>query len=149
MTAADLGKHPLALLNALFGKLHFDIVHLFVRVAAGHVFWASGRTKVDGWSLKPITIDLFRDEYALPIIPPEIAAYAATVAEHVLPILLLFGLASRFAAAGLAVMTLVIQFLVYPDAWWPQHSLWLGLLLVIVASGPGRLSLDHLLARRG
>ncbi len=149
MTATDLGKHPLARINRLFAYLPNDIVYLFVRIAAAHVFWASGRTKVDGFALKPITIDLFRDEYALPVIPPEIAAYMAAIAEHALPILLVIGLASRLSAAGLAVMTLVIQFLVYPDAWWPQHSLWLGLLLVIVASGPGRLSIDHLLSRRG
>lgn len=149
MTTADLGKHPLAKLNAMLGKLPADLVWLLVRIAAAHVFWASGQTKVEGWALKPITVDLFRDEYALPLVPPEIAAYLATVAEHALPILLVLGLLSRLSAAGLAVMTLVIQFLVYPEAWWSQHSLWLGLLLVIVATGPGRLSLDYLLARRG
>ena len=149
MTAADLGKHPLRSFNGLLERIPQSLIWLFVRIAAAHVFWVSGQTKVDGWSLKPITIDLFRDEYALPIIPPEIAAYLATAAELVLPVLLVLGLFSRFAAAGLAVLTLVIQFLVYPDAWWPQHSLWLGLLLVIVASGPGRLSFDYLLARRG
>lgn len=149
MIPADLGKHPLSALNALMEKFPQALVWLFVRIVVAHVFWASGQTKVEGWTLKPITIDLFRDEYALPLISPEWAAYLATAAEHALPVLLVFGLFSRFAAAGLAVMTLVIQFLVYPDAWWSQHSLWLGLLLVIVASGPGRLSLDHLLARRG
>ena len=149
MTSNDLGRHPLARINALMERIPFDLVQLFARIAAGHVFWASGRTKVEGWSLRPITIDLFRDEYALPVISPELAAYLATTAEHLLPILLLFGLGSRVAAAGLAVMTLVIQFFVYPDAWWSQHSLWLGLLLVVIVSGPGRLSLDHLLGRRG
>jgi putative oxidoreductase len=149
LNAADLAGHPLGRLNALFGRLPNDLVLLFVRIVAGHVFWASGRTKVEGFALKPITVDLFRDEYALPLISPELAAYAATIAEHALPVLLLVGLATRFAAAGLVVMTLVIQFLVYPDAWWPQHSLWLGLLLVIVAQGPGRISVDQWLGRRG
>lgn len=149
MEAGDLKRHPLARLNTLFGLIPVDFALLFVRIAVAHVFWASGRTKVDGWALKPITIDLFRDEYALPLISPEIAAYLAATAEHALPVLLVAGLLSRFAAAGLAVMTLVIQFLVFPEAWWPQHSLWLALLVVIVSTGPGRLSLDWLLARRG
>jgi putative oxidoreductase len=150
MNAADLDRHPLAGVNALFQRLPDALVLLFVRIVVAHVFWASGRTKVDGvLTLKPITVDLFRDEYALPVIPPEIAAYLATYAEHLLPALLVLGLCSRLAAAGLAVMTLVIQLLVFPDAWWPQHSLWLGLLLIIIATGPGKLSADSLLARRG
>lgn len=150
MNAADLDRHPLAGVNALFQRLPDTLVLLFVRIVVAHVFWASGRTKVDGvLALKPITVDLFRDEYALPVIPPEIAAYLATYAEHLLPALLVLGLCSRLAAAGLAVMTLVIQLLVFPDAWWPQHSLWLGLLLIIIAAGPGKLSADSLLARRG
>lgn len=124
------------------------LVKLFVRIVAAHVFWASGRTKVEGLSIRPITFDLFRDEYDVPLIPYEIAAYAATIAEHVLPILLVIGLASRVSALGLAIMTLVIQFFVYPGAWWAQHSLWLGLLLVIIASGPGKLSLDYLIGSR-
>lgn len=150
MNAADLDRHPLAGVNALFQRLPDTLVLLFVRIVVAHVFWASGRTKVDGvLTLKPITVDLFRDEYALPVIPPEIAAYLATYAEHLLPALLVLGLCSRLAAAGLAAMTLVIQLLVFPDAWWPQHSLWLGLLLIIIATGPGKLSADSLLARRG
>lgn len=130
------------------GKINESALLLFVRVAAGHVFWASGQTKVEGWALRPETIDLFRDEYKLPLISPEIAAPMAAVAEHVLPLLLIAGLFSRFAALGLVGMTLVIQFLVYPEAWWPVHSLWLGLLLVIVVRGPGNWSLDRWVLRR-
>lgn len=130
--------------NEWFGRINESALLLFVRIAAGHVFWASGRTKVDGWvTLRPETIDLFRDEYRLPLIAPEVAAPLAALAEHALPILLVLGLFTRFAAVGLIVMTLVIQFLVYPDAWWAQHSLWLGLLLVILVRGPGGLSLDR------
>jgi putative oxidoreductase len=126
------------------GRINESAVLLFVRIVAAHVFWASGRTKVEGFlTLRPEAVDLFRDEYRLPLIAPEIAAPLAAFAEHLLPILLAFGLFTRFAALGLIVMTLVIQFLVYPDAWWPQHSLWLGLLLIILARGPGGLSLDR------
>jgi putative oxidoreductase len=130
-----------------FGKINESALLLFVRIAAGHVFWASGQTKVEGWTLRPETIDLFRDEYRLPLISPEVAAPLSAVAEHVLPLMLVIGLFSRFAAFGLVVMTLVIQFLVYPDAWWAQHSLWLGLLLVILVRGPGNLSLDRWVLR--
>jgi putative oxidoreductase len=130
--------------DGLLGRLNESALLLFVRIVAGHVFWASGRTKVEGFlTLRPEAVDLFRDEYRLPLIAPEIAAPMAAFAEHLLPILLVVGLFTRFAAVGLIVMTLVIQFLVYPDAWWPQHSLWIGLLLVIVARGPGGLSLDR------
>jgi putative oxidoreductase len=117
---------------------------LFTRIVAGHVFWASGRTKVEGlFTLRPETVDLFRDEYRLPLISPEIAAPMAAAAEHILPILLVLGLFTRFAALGLVGMTLVIQFLVYPEAWWPVHSLWLGLLLVLVWRGGGAWAADR------
>ncbi len=135
--------------DRLFNHIPEAIVLLFVRIVAGHVFWASGETKTEGlWHLRPETIDLFRDEYKLPLISPELAASLAAAAEHVLPVLLVIGLFSRFAALGLVIMTLVIQCLVYPDAWWPQHSLWLGLLLVIMARGGGTLSLDRFVMDR-
>ena len=139
---------PVKVVNDLLGAIPDSLVRLFVRMTVAHVFWASGQTKVEGFALRSGAVDLFRDEYALPLIPPEIAATAAAVAEHTLPLLLVVGLASRLAASGLFVMTMVIQFLVYPEAWWAQHSLWAALLLVVMAGGPGRLSIDHLIARR-
>jgi putative oxidoreductase len=126
-----------------FGRINESALLLFVRIAAGHVFWASGQTKVEGFALRPETVDLFRDEYRLPLISPELAAPMAAFAEHLLPVMLVLGLFTRFAALGLIGMTLVIQFLVYPDAWWAQHSLWLGLLLVVLVRGPGNWSLDR------
>ena len=135
-------------INGWFAAIPEAAVLLFVRVAIAHVFWASGQTKVEGFTLRPETIDLFRDEYKLPLISPEIAAPMAALAEHVLPILLVLGLFSRLSALGLIIMTLVIQFLVYPDAWWSQHSLWLGLLLVILVRGPGTWSLDRFVLSR-
>ncbi len=125
------------------------LVLLFVRIAAAHPFWASGRTKVEGlFTLRPEVTDLFREEYRLPLIPPEIAAPLTMLAEHLLPALLVLGLFTRISAAGLIIMTLVIQLLVYPDAWWTVHSLWLGLLLVILQRGGGTLALDRLLIAR-
>ncbi len=134
-------------LDGPIGDASRTLALLFARIAIAHVFWASGRTKVEGLHLREGVVDLFRDEYALPLIPPEVAAPLAAVAEHVFPVLLVLGLFSRLSALGLAVMTLVIQLFVYPDAWWTHHALWLAILLVIATVGPGQVSLDALLRR--
>lgn len=121
---------------------------LAARIAVASIFLLSGRTKVEGFfTMKQATYDLFAYEYALPLVAPELAAKAATVAEHVLPMLLIAGLCSRLSAAGLLVMTLVIQLFVYPAAW-PTHLSWAALLLPIIARGAGSASLDHLLRSR-
>ncbi len=139
---------PLAAIDRTMAQMPEAALMLFVRIVTAHVFWASGRTKVDGWfDLRPEIVDLFRDEYRLPLIAPEIAAPLAAIAEHGLPILLVAGLLTRYAALGLIAMTLVIQFIVYPEAWWPQHSLWLALLLVIGWRGGGQWSLDQIAFR--
>ena len=118
---------------------------LVQRLGIAAVFLLSGRTKVDGLiSVNDSALELFRYEYALPLIPPEIAAHAATYSEHLFPLLLIPGLFTRFAAAGLLVMTLVIQVFVYPDAW-ATHLSWAGLLLPLIALGGGKLSLDRAL----
>jgi len=117
------------------------------RIGIASIFFLSGRTKVEGFlSIKPSTYALFRSEYALPLISPELAAHLATYAEHLFPILLVIGLLTRPAAAALLCMTAVIEIFVYPDAW-PTHLSWAGLLLPLIASGGGALSLDHLLHR--
>lgn len=122
-------------------------VALAARVFPAAIFWQSGATKVSGWHLKPSVVMLFQDEYQLPLIDPTIAAYAAAVAEHVFPILLVIGLATRFAALALLFMTAVIEIFVYPDAW-PTHGVWATCFLVTIARGPGAVSLDRLIARR-
>jgi putative oxidoreductase len=112
-------------------------------VAIGALFFLSGRTKVDGWlTVNDSAYTLFREEFKLPLIPPEIAANAAAWAEHLFPVLLVLGLFTRLSALALLVMTLVIQVFVYPDAW-PTHLSWAGLLLYLVGRGGGRLSLDQ------
>jgi putative oxidoreductase len=128
-------------------RIPYSIVALVARFAVASVFWRSGQTKVEGFAIKDNTFFLFREEYKVPLLPPDLAAYMATVAEHVFPVLLLVGLASRLSALGLIVMTIVIQVFVYPDGW-PEHVLWFALLLLIVARGPGALSLDHLIWSR-
>lgn len=121
-----------------------DLVALAARVFPAVVFWQSARTKVEGLTIKEQTYFLFEQVYALPVIPPAVAAVTATVAEHVLAVLLVLGLMSRLSAFGLLVMTAVIQIFVFPAAW-VTHGLWAAALLVVLAQGPGRLSLDHLL----
>ncbi len=118
---------------------------LVARLGAAAIFFLSGRTKVEGLiDITPSTYELFRTEYALPLVPPEIAAHAATYSEHLFPILLVLGLFTRPAAAALLGMTLTIQIFVYPDAW-PTHLSWAAILLPLIARGGGRLSLDKVL----
>jgi putative oxidoreductase len=117
---------------------------LIARVGIASVFFLSGRTKVTGLlTIKPSTFQLFQYEYALPLIPTDVAAHLATYAEHLFPILLVLGLLTRPAAAALLGMTAVIEIFVYPDAW-PTHLTWAGLLLPLVVYGAGGWSLDHL-----
>jgi putative oxidoreductase len=122
-----------------------SLVSLTARIAVGGVFWRSGQTKIEGLHLKDSTFFLFREEYMVPFLAPEVAAYLTTISENLFSVLLILGLASRISAAWLLSMTAVIQ-LVYPSGW-PEHILWLTALLVIVTRGPGVLSLDHLLFR--
>lgn len=122
-----------------------DLLLFVQRLGIASVFFLSGRTKVEGWfTLTPSTFELFGSEYALPLIPPVPAAYAATISEHLFPILLVLGLATRFSALALLGMTTVIEIFVYPDAW-PTHLSWAGLLLPLIALGGGKWSLDRLL----
>ena len=114
---------------ALRSVLPDALLLLIARLAIAAIFFLSGRTKVEGLlTITDGTYELFRSEYALPIVSPEVAAIAATGAEHLFPILLVLGLGTRFAALALIGMTLVIQLFVYPDAW-PTHLTWLAILL--------------------
>lgn len=155
LARALLGVH------AWFARIPEDVIKLLARVSLAVTFWASGQTKIEGLVIDPIgwtvelgvprvsegAIELFRSEYALPVLDPTLATCLAAFAEHLLPLLLLFGLATRLSAFGLLVMTVVIQVFVYPSAY-PTHGLWAALLLYLMARGPGRFSLDARLARR-
>jgi putative oxidoreductase len=127
-----LERIPLALPEILF------------RVAPALVFWRSAQTKLANWDL---TVTLFREEYRVPVLPPEIAAWLAVSVELVAPILLVLGLATRLGAAAMLGMTLVIQTFVYPQSY-PDHLLWAGPLLYLLLRGPGVISIDHLIRRR-
>lgn len=137
------------------------LIALLGRCAIAAVFWKSGQTKVEGFAvdvlegqfhfgwphLSASALALFKDEYRLPLIPPELAALMAAWGEHLFPVLLLLGLATRFSALALLGMTAVIQVFVYPGAY-PTHGTWAAVLLYLVATGPGPLSLDHWIAKR-
>jgi len=144
---AETGRSLAEIGLGLANGIPQSFISLVARVAVANVFWRSGQTKVEGWSLKDSTFYLFREEYKVPLLPPDLAAYMATISEHLFSVLLLVGLASRLSAAGLLFMTAVIQIFVYPDGW-PDHILWFTALLLIIARGPGAVSLDHLLFRR-
>ena len=148
-------------LCALFRRIPHTLIALLGRFSIAAVFWKSGQTKIEGlaidlvggqfelgWPrLSETAVELFRSEYRLPFLSPEWAAPMAAIAEHIFPVLLLAGLATRLSALALLGMTLTIQIFVYPDAY-PTHGVWAAVLLYLVARGPGKLSLDHWLARR-
>ncbi|MCF8192481.1 MAG: DoxX family protein [Burkholderiales bacterium] len=120
---------------------------LFARLFVGLAFFRAGLTKLQDWDT---TVFLFQEEYHVPLLPPEFAAYAGTAGELVLPVLLFGGLATRFAAAGLSVVNLVavLSLTEIAPAALMQHQLWGALLLAVVLWGGGRLALDRWLAPR-
>ena len=124
-------------------------VALFVlRLPVAIVFWRSGRAKVEGWnifSVRDSQYFLFREEFGMPM--PELTAHVTAIAEHVLPILLVLGVLTRLSALGMFIMTLVIQFFVFPDAW-PVHMFWAAILFAVMVLGPGRFSLDRVFFKR-
>ena len=131
-------------ISELTGHIPDSVILLAARIFPAIVFWQSGRTKVEGLSIKDSTFTLFEQIYALPLVPPHIAAVAATFAEHLMPILLVLGLFTRLSALALLIMTLVIQTFVFPEAW-VTHGLWASCFLIVIAKGPGAISLDRLI----
>lgn len=139
-----------SLWNTMAGRIEALIGHsllaMAARVGIGAVFFLSGRTKVDGLlTVNESAYTLFREDYKVPLLPPDFAAHMAAYAEHLLPLLLVLGLATRLSALGLLGMTAVIQIFVYPDAW-PTHLTWAVALLYLAGRGAGTLSLDRALA---
>lgn len=126
------------------GLLPLSILLLMARFSMAIVFWRSGQTKLANWDL---TLQLFANEYKLPVLPPEIAAPMAAAVELSTPILLVLGLFTRLATLPMIAMTLVIQVFVYPQSW-ADHLAWLTFLLLLLTRGPGVVSLDHLIDRR-
>ena len=136
-------------LTELVSRMISDsLLALAARFALAGIFFQSGRTKVDGWlTLTDGAYALFRDEYKVPLIPPEIAAHLAAYAEHLFPLLLALGLCTRLSALALLGMTAVIQAFVYPDAW-ATHLSWAALLLLLIGRGGGVMALDRAIGLR-
>ena len=144
----------------LMEKIPHSLIAFIARFSIAAVFWKSGQTKVEGLAIDLVdgtfqlgwprladsTIPLFQSEYTVPLLSPEIAAHMAAFAEHFFPVLILIGFATRFSALALLGMTLVIEVFVYPDAY-PTHGTWAAVLLYLMATGPGKLSIDHMIAR--
>ena len=121
----------------------YTLLALPLRLGAAAVFWYSGMSHLANWDT---TLELFREEYKVPLLPPDLAANLAVAIEVTAPVLLVLGLLTRVSALVLLGMTTVIEVFVYPQAW-PTHIQWAAMLLVLLARGPGKLSLDWV-ARR-
>lgn len=132
----------LEVLRTAARKFPLSLLEFGLRLAVGATFFRSGMIKLQSFDT---AIALFRDEYRLPLLPPEIAAYVGTTVELGAPILLVLGLFARLGAAALLTMTLVIQFLVYPSNW-PEHLMWASILTYVLTRGPGALSIDRIIA---
>jgi putative oxidoreductase len=129
---------------ALLDRFPASILQLMFRIAIAAVFWSSGLTKIASWDT---TIALFRDEYMVPLLPPEMAAALSATFELSCSLLIAVGLATRLATLPLLGMTLVIQVFVYPE-YWTQHLMWAAVLLFLLTKGAGVFSLDYY-AERG
>jgi putative oxidoreductase len=154
MSATDTHGGPGGLLA--LGKSFFDPIHrlgtpvieLVIRIMIARVFFLSGLTKINDWENTKL---LFEWEYMVPVLPVEMAAFLATFFELVMPVLIVFGLLTRFAVIPLFVMALVIQFVLgaanpaYSNI---EHFYWMILLAFLFIRGAGPLSVDHVLAKR-
>jgi putative oxidoreductase len=128
---------------ALLDRFPPSLLQLMFRVAIASVFWSSGLTKIASWDT---TIALFRDEYMVPLLPPELAAVISATFELSCSPLIIVGLATRLATLPLLGMTFVIEVFVYPE-YWSMHLMWASMLLFLLTKGPGVFSLDHYAAR--
>ena len=129
-------------LRATARRFPLSLLEFGMRLAVGATFFRSGMLKAQSFDN---AIVLFRDEYRLPLLPPELAAYMGTAVELSAPVLLVLGLFARLGAAALLAMTLTIQFLVYPENW-TEHLMWASILAYVLSRGAGALSIDRIVA---
>jgi putative oxidoreductase len=142
----------------------YALVGLGLRLVMARVFFLSGQAKIEGpgvpihWApggidfsvtlpaaIKATTFQLFETQHADLPIAPGVAAYLFSYAEFVLPICLLLGFATRFAAVGLLALTMLLQVYIAPAMWWSLHVYWMSILMVLVLFGPGAISIDALI----
>jgi putative oxidoreductase len=128
---------------ALVDRFPPSLLQLMFRIAIAALFWSSGLTKIASWDT---TVALFRDEYMVPLLPPEIAAVISATFELSCSPLIVVGLATRLATLPLLGMTFIIEVFVYPE-YWAMHLMWASVLLFLLTKGPGVFSLDHYVAR--
>jgi putative oxidoreductase len=138
--SAGMSASIVARLNAV----PYWVLAIPLRLAVATIFWNSAMTKLANWDT---ALSLFAEEYKVPLLPPELAAYMAVSIELAAPVLLMLGLLTRATSLVLLGMTAVIEIFVYPLAW-PTHLQWTAMLLVLLCRGPGKLSLDALIGRR-
>jgi putative oxidoreductase len=153
---------------ALCSFIPYALVAFALRLMMAREFFIDGQTLISGprfsqslygfnfsavlpMQVRAETISTFLTQYTALPVPPMLAAYVVSYAEFVLPLLLIVGFGTRFAALFLLVMTALIDFYVMPPVLWTEHVYWAAILLILVSRGPGALSLDHFirLARRG
>ena len=153
--------HPAGAIEAAVRKAAFwvaaagaIVAPLALRAALAIPFFRSGLTKWDGFALSPSALYLFETEFKLHILggayafpAPAVAAFLSASGEIILPVLLVLGLATRFSALGVLMMTAIIQ-LTVPDGWLTYHLPWAAMALALMTVGPGALSLDRLIADR-
>lgn len=132
-------------LDALLARIPHELIAVLARIGIGTTFLRSGLLKLDGWA-DGTTLALFRDEYRLPLLPPDFAAPLAMGMELSMPVLLFLGLLTRPAALALLGMTAVIEIFVYPNAF-DTHAVWAVALIYLAKFGPGTLAVDTLLTR--
>ena len=125
-------------------RFPLSIIQLAMRIGVGAVFFNAGLLKYNSWEF---TVQLFRDEYKVPVLDPVVAAQMAMIQELTIPVLLFVGFATRIATVPLLGMIAVIQTFVYPNAW-AEHLVWGSILVFLLTRGPGAFSVDHLIARR-
>ncbi len=144
-SAADSSRLAERALSAItwLERVRYTILAIPLRLALATVFWNSAMTKLADWNA---ALELFREEYRVPLLAPELAAYIAVSIELTAPVLLMAGLATRAVALTLLGMTAVIEIFVYPQAW-PTHIQWAAMLLVLLCRGAGTWSLDHFIFR--
>ncbi|WP_287193375.1 DoxX family protein [Paraburkholderia sp.] len=144
VTLSPVNSSRIMRLAGWLERVPYALLAIPLRIAVATIFWNSAMTKLANWET---ALDLFRDEYRLPLLPPELAAYMAVSIELTTPVLLISGLATRPAAFVLLGMTTVIEIFVYPQAW-PTHIQWAAMLLVLLCRGAGSWSVDHWLRKR-
>ncbi|HEX6999905.1 MAG TPA: DoxX family protein [Gammaproteobacteria bacterium] len=132
----------LAASRRMLERFPMSIIQLGMRIGVGAVFFRSGLLKLDSWQF---TVQLFRDEYRVPLLEPVLAAQLTTAVELAVPPLLFAGLATRLATLPLLGMIAVIQIFVYPNAW-SDHLLWSSALVFLLTRGAGAISIDRIIA---